>query len=109
MAGTFEMFAKCKIKITLPELNYTAKISHTKHVTDQNSSYDLITGRDLLSDLGIILNFQNLTITWKNTVCGMKSFDCTHDTHYHIDGHQAVQQDSKLLKFESLFDSTLGT
>jgi hypothetical protein len=113
-------------------------------VTDQNSSFDLIIGRDLLSELGIILNFQELTITWEHAVCRMKPQDCTHSTHYHIDDPEAVQQDSKrlkkildakyekanlpkiiegyshlnkeqknsllklLIKFESLFDGTLG-
>ena len=62
------------------------------NVTNQNSSYDLIIGRDLISELGIILNFQNLTIAWENSVCGMKPIDCTHDINYHIDDPQAVQQ-----------------
>ena len=73
MAGTFDTSAKCKVKFSLPELNYTAKISHAIHVTDQNSSYDLIIGRYLLSELAIILNFQNLTIIWENAVYGMKT------------------------------------
>ena len=68
------------------------------HVTNQNSLFDLIIVKDLLSDLGIILNFENLTITQENAVCGMKPSDYTHDKHYHIDYPQAVQQDSKFLK-----------
>ena len=97
MARPFEMSAKLKVKISLSELNYTVIILHSMHVNNQHSSYDLIIGRGLHSNLGIILKFQNLTITWENTVCGMKPFDCTHDTHYHIDDPQAAQQDSKRL------------
>ena len=54
MAGTFETSAKCKVKISLPELNYTARILHTMHVTDQNSLDNITIARYLLSDLGVI-------------------------------------------------------
>lgn len=64
------------------------------HVTDQNSNYDLIIGRDLLTKLGLILNFENLTVNWGHALCAMKPYDCKAETYFHIYDPDVIQQEA---------------
>jgi hypothetical protein len=55
------------VTILLPEFNLKKRISWTFQIDDrskESSTYDMIIGRDLLGELGIILNFNNHTVTW---------------------------------------------
>ena len=61
------MPCKAEVKIELPELNVTAHIFASFHVTSQKSNYDAIFGQDLLWELGINLDFQNNLVGWKDT------------------------------------------
>jgi hypothetical protein len=51
------------------------------HVDDRSkssSTYDMIVGQDLLSELGIIMNFNDHTVTWETDNIPMKDRDtCT--------------------------------
>ena len=47
MAGTFRTIAIAHLELELPELNHTAVINAEFHVTSQESTYDIILGRDL--------------------------------------------------------------
>ena len=85
MAGTFNTNRKCKIKFQMPELNQSAVITQTVHVTDMNSTYDFIIGRDLLHELGINLDFKDKTVRWNDNIIDMKPPTCTQDTSYQID------------------------
>ena len=57
MAGTFNTTFVTKIILKLPELNHSAKIYAKYHLTDKLLNNDLILGRVILHELGIILNF----------------------------------------------------
>jgi hypothetical protein len=43
------------------------------HVTDTISNYDMIIGRDLLQEPGIMLHFGDQTIAWDNALTPMKN------------------------------------
>jgi hypothetical protein len=52
---------------SLPEFNLKKQISWAFHVDDRSessSTYDMIMCRDLLGELGIIMNFNDHTVTW---------------------------------------------
>ena len=49
----FSTFFEAKVKIKLPELNVTAYIFVPFHITNQNSNYNVIFGRDLFRELEI--------------------------------------------------------
>ena len=55
----------------LPEFNVNRDISYEVALDDRHSSfirtYDMIIGRDLLADLGVIIDFQNYIIDWAGT------------------------------------------
>ena len=60
MAGIFVT----NIILKLPELNHSAEISAKCHLTEKLLNYDLILGRDILHDLGIIFNLENKKIIY---------------------------------------------
>ena len=60
-AGTFTTEGTCKVKLCLPEFYTSKHIDWKFHTTKQPLSYDMIIGRDLLSELGMIIDFQTHT------------------------------------------------
>jgi hypothetical protein len=55
------------VTFSLPEFNLKKQISWTFHVDDRSessSTYDMIMGRDLLGEPGIIMNFNDHTVIW---------------------------------------------
>jgi hypothetical protein len=64
-AGQFNTKSKCKVEFMLPELSPSANITHDVYVFEGKlSNYDMIIGRDLLSELGIDICFSEQTIKW---------------------------------------------
>ena len=62
VAGKFHTAGEVKAVFQLTELNPTAKIEYKLHVANTLGVYDMILGRDILKNLGIILNHANETI-----------------------------------------------
>ena len=50
VAGIFKTNKQCNVTFKLSELNRTARIQHTMHVTPTLGAYDMILGRDALSE-----------------------------------------------------------
>ena len=50
VSGSFQTNEKCKIKFSLPGLWDTCIVKWTAHITNQKSNYDMIIGRDVLTD-----------------------------------------------------------
>lgn len=65
-AGDFQTTGTCEVSFKAPELSPTAEIKHKAHVFKSKtvSNYDMIIGRDLLTDLGIDVCFSDETIKW---------------------------------------------
>jgi hypothetical protein len=75
MGGQFTTNEKRLVTIFLPEFNLRKRISWTFHVDDHSKSsitYDMIIGRDLLTELGMILNFQDKTVSWDTDTIPMR-------------------------------------
>jgi hypothetical protein len=65
---------------SLPEFNRKKQISWEFHVDDRSessSTYDMIIGneKDLLGESGIIMNFNDHTVTWDTDTIPMKERD----------------------------------
>ncbi|HSN67194.1 MAG TPA: reverse transcriptase domain-containing protein [Fusibacter sp.] len=144
-AGTFETKQKALTQIILTELHESRTITCSAHVAPNLSKYDMIIGREVLSELGIILNFKEQTIEWDEAVIPMKPETATQATSFVIKESSSVDEaterikkilDAKyeaadiktivsdcnhlspneqdglyklLMKYESLFDGSLGT
>ena len=65
MAGTFNATFATKLILTLLELNHSSEIYAKCHVTNKLLNYSLILGRDILRKQGLIIKFENKTITWQ--------------------------------------------
>jgi RNase H-like domain found in reverse transcriptase/Reverse transcriptase (RNA-dependent DNA polymerase)/Integrase zinc binding domain/Retroviral aspartyl protease len=75
VAGKFLTKHMVNIKFKLPTLHESRIIETKVHVTKSLNKYDMIIGRDLLQDLGIILNFQDNIIQWDHAITAMTSID----------------------------------
>jgi xylose isomerase len=48
---------------------------HVDDRSESSSTYDMIMGRDILGELGIIMNFNDHTFTWDTDTIPMKNRD----------------------------------
>jgi hypothetical protein len=67
MGGKFTTSKNGFVTFSLPEFNLKKQIYWAFHVYDRSessSAYDMIMGRDLLGELGIIMNFNDHTVSW---------------------------------------------
>ena len=63
-AGVFETNKLVDLQFILPELYEGRTICATAHITKQLGQYDMILGRDILRELGIVIDFKEETIIW---------------------------------------------
>ena len=98
MAGTFNTCRVASVNLILPELNSTAEIKINCHVSKQKSNYDLIVGRDVLRELGIILDFANDKTIWEELEIPMKPLDCTKREHFSIRDSVRVHNETQRIK-----------
>ena len=65
-------------------LKALAKIDVKMHVTQMNGHYDIILGQDVLSKLGIVLDFEQQLVWWNNKIIRMRPTECTQETSYYV-------------------------
>ena len=63
----------------------------------KKSNYNQIFGRELLRELGIQLDFQNISIGWQNINIPKKSKDYKTRTHFTIQDSKIVRNVTKIL------------
>jgi transposase InsO family protein len=97
-AGTFETSAKSKIELKLNEFYEQRVLNPTVHVTKARMGYDMIIGRDLMSELGIDIRFSDSTVIWDERTISMKPFDSTMNSSYEIADSPAVTEATSRLK-----------
>ena len=72
--GNFQTSKKCKTTFILKEFYGNKSIEWNLHVDSSPGphQYDMILGRDVLSELGIMLDFKDQTMTWDDSTINMK-------------------------------------
>jgi hypothetical protein len=67
------------LSFSLPEFNLKKQMSsyrafHVDECSESSRTYDMIIGqgRDLLGELGIVMNFNDLTVNWDTDTIPMK-------------------------------------
>ena len=99
MAGKLETSESAKAQLKLLEFDDSKVIEWNFHVTPTKFQYDLIIGRDLLSKLGMIIDFENHTMSWDGAVVPMKSIDATvRDSYFIHDSYEAQQATKRTTK-----------
>ena len=98
MAGTFNTSFVTEIILKLPELNHSAEIYTKCRLTNKLLNYDLIFGREILHELGIIFNFKNKTINWQEVSISTKPPNCTVKEFFVIKESHPVRIATKRIK-----------
>ena len=72
--GNFQTSKKCKTTFILKELYENKSIEWNLHVdsTPSPHQYDMILGHNIMSELGITLDFKDQTMTWDDSTINMK-------------------------------------
>jgi len=84
-AGPMETSQKPKLQFMLPELSETKLIEWEMHVVESTTmNYDIIIGRDILEELGIVINFKTKQITWDEVSVPMRSMNTVQHEGYFI-------------------------
>jgi hypothetical protein len=68
------------VSMLFPEINlkkqmYCSWAFHVDDRSESSSTYDMIMGQDLLRESGIIMNFNDHTVTWDTDTIPMKDRD----------------------------------
>ena len=74
-SGVLNTNRKSKIYLELPELSDTLAIHCDVHLAKDLGRYDIILGRDILQELGIILNFKTKEVQHKHVSIPMVPSD----------------------------------
>ena len=96
--GIFKTNKQCNVTFKLSELNPTARIQHTMHVTPTLGAYDMILGREALSELGIDLKIRYHTIVWNDVAVNMKPIDATREDSFHVEDSEDLKADTDRIR-----------
>ena len=79
IAGSFSSSQEVTLnQVHLPEFHRTHTITTMKaRIFEANCRYDLILGQDMLSSLGIVINFANKTMLWDHSQVTMCQYPLT--------------------------------
>ena len=82
LAGTFSSNKELTLyNAILPEFYRSRHINKmTTKIFHQKCQYDMIIGQDLLNKLGIILNFNDKTMTWEKAQITMRTYPSNNTT-----------------------------
>ena len=94
-AGSFTTSAKTTIDLVFPEFSLSRVVHAKLHVTAERlSGYNLILGRDMLSALGIILDFSRDIIIWEEGELPMKPRDSTRKNSFFVKEPDALHEEA---------------
>ena len=86
-----------RARISLDEFIPNKKIYWNMHVVKDLGAYDMIIGRDMLTDLGIDICFSDQVSRWEYAELPFKELDATTDA-YHIHEPEVVQKATNRVK-----------
>ena len=74
LAGDFTSNESITLKnVILPEFHRTRRLDALQaKIFDQSCCYNMILGRDLMNDLGIVLNFESKSMEWDKAIVAMR-------------------------------------
>ena len=85
-------------QFTIPELHDNRLLEWKLHVTKNLGAYDMILGRDFMSDLGIDIKFSDMTVEWDGHSIPLKNSDATVEESYYIPDSGATDDATERLK-----------
>lgn len=97
-AGAFVTTKQVDAQFILPELHEGRTICARAHVTPSLGQYDMILGRDLLRELGMVIDFSQQTVTWDDMSVPMKPEDASQEQHFNISDSKQVDEATMRIK-----------
>ena len=97
-AGDMKTSSRCRGRFVLPEFHRDRIIEWKLHVTQDLGAYDMILGRDVLSDLGIKFDFADNTLEWDNVVIPMKDGDAPFEETFNVQEPEVIINSTDSLK-----------
>ena len=94
--GQFITTKRCKVHFSLPEFFDNRLIHwnfHVANTTTPANSYDMIIGRDIMTELGITLDFNLLVMTWDNATVLMRSADALSTEDAYVIYNETYESD----------------
>ena len=89
---------KVKTHFILPELYPERIIEHTFHLLPTTTGYDMIIGTNLMSELGLQLNFQDACVEWEDASMPFKDRDATFETAFLVEDIGSVRESMDRIK-----------
>ena len=96
--GNLSTTTKCQATFMLPEFHHDRVIEWDLHVSQNLGAYDMIIGRDILSDLGFKFDFSSNTVEWDGVSIPLKPNDATEQEAYHVPDPDKVEDATDRLK-----------
>jgi predicted aspartyl protease len=96
--GKLSTSKRAKAKFTIPEIHDNRLIEWNLHVTDSLGAYDMIIGRDIMSDLKMDIKFSTNTIEWDGHEMPLKECDASFPEAYYVRDSTAVDEATQRLK-----------
>ena len=97
-AGIMKTEEKTTIQFRLPEFDNDKIIEWDVHVTKETTNYDMILGRDLLSELNIILDFSTQQINWEGAAIPMKGMEESREQSFHVQDSASMTEATDCIK-----------
>ena len=85
-------------EFTIPELHDNKLIRWKFHIAPNLGNYDMIIGRDLMSDLKMDVKFSTQTIEWEDSEIPLKDSDASMAEAYYVRDSEAVDDATVRLK-----------
>ena len=98
LAGQFETNKRTQVIFKLNEFDKQVTVKHEFTVCKQPSNYNMIIGVDLMTELGIILDFKNCEMHWSHRTVSMKGRDATRQTSYQVNDSDSVIDATERMK-----------
>ena len=98
LAGQIKTNKRTQVIFKLNEFDKQVIVKHEFTVCEQPANYDMIIGVDLMTELGIILDFKNCEMHWSHRTVSMKSRDATRQTSYQVNDSEPVPDATERMK-----------
>ena len=98
MAGTVSTSEMSKVQFSLPKFFDDKLVEWDVHLAKDLGNYDMIIGRDILTDLGIDIHFSTQTCTWEHSTIPMRPTSATVEQSYVVAETGPVKEATTRLK-----------
>jgi len=96
--GTLLTTETCTCVFALPEFHRDRAIQWDMYLAKDLGAFDMIIGRDILSDLGVKFDFTKHTMEWDGATIAMRAGEVEHPQVYFTEEPEAVHEAAERLK-----------